>query len=308
MLDWVVVTNYGFAVAGLTVAVLGFLMSLYAPHLQVWDRSYFKLFFLVLAAYVSSNLVGTLSVSMLDARFTSLSQACVFCESLFSSALMPLVTIYLLRCAGELSKRSALLRCVAALWTLYLALLILTQYTQYIYYFTPDNVYHRGPLYPVLLVPPILIMCMNLVAFIRRRDRLSRRRQVAFAIVLVLPLTCMLLQMYSYGLLMIVIGTSLASFGLFCFILSDQVQATMAREEEAARQHSALMALQMRPHFIYNVLTSIYYLCAQDPARAQQATLDFTNYLRANFAAVASQEPVPFTEELNHTRAYLAVE
>jgi sensor histidine kinase YesM len=68
------------------------------------------------------------------------------------------------------------------------------------------------------------------------------------------------------------------------------------------------MALQMRPHFIYNVLTSIYYLCAQDPARAQQATLDCTNYLRANFAAVASQEPVPFTEELNHTRAYLAVE
>ena len=36
--------------------------------------------------------------------------------------------------------------------------------------------------------------------------------------------------------------------------------------------------------------------------------MDFTSYLRKNFAAIASEEPVPFSDELEHTRAYLAVE
>ena len=36
--------------------------------------------------------------------------------------------------------------------------------------------------------------------------------------------------------------------------------------------------------------------------------MDFTTYLRKNFTAIASAEPIPFSSELEHTRAYLAVE
>jgi LytS/YehU family sensor histidine kinase len=36
--------------------------------------------------------------------------------------------------------------------------------------------------------------------------------------------------------------------------------------------------------------------------------MDFTNYLRRNFNAVASDSAIPFSTELEHTRAYLAVE
>lgn len=64
----------------------------------------------------------------------------------------------------------------------------------------------------------------------------------------------------------------------------------------------------MRPHFIYNAMTSIHYLCDQDPQRAKQVTMDFTSYLRRNFAAIAGKDAIPFLEELEHTRAYLAVE
>ena len=46
----------------------------------------------------------------------------------------------------------------------------------------------------------------------------------------------------------------------------------------------------------------------QDPEKAQQVTLDFTNYLRRNFSAIANEDTVPFTDELRHTLAYLSVE
>ena len=68
------------------------------------------------------------------------------------------------------------------------------------------------------------------------------------------------------------------------------------------------MVLQMRPHFIYNTMTSIYCLCGQDPDLAKKVIMDFTSYLRKNFTAIASDTMIPFESELEHTRAYLAVE
>ena len=57
-----------------------------------------------------------------------------------------------------------------------------------------------------------------------------------------------------------------------------------------------------------NTMTSIYCLCNQDPQQARRVVMDFTTYLRKNFTAIASAAPIPFSSELEHTRAYLAVE
>ena len=111
-----------------------------------------------------------------------------------------------------------------------------------------------------------------------------------------------------YGLYTVVFGTTLAALFLYIFIQVDQVARRTRQQEEIARQHASIMVLQMRPHFIYNTLMSIYYLCRQDVEKAQQVILDFSSYLRQNFAAIVREETIPFTEELEHTRAYLAVE
>ncbi|MBR1568955.1 MAG: histidine kinase, partial [Lachnospiraceae bacterium] len=71
---------------------------------------------------------------------------------------------------------------------------------------------------------------------------------------------------------------------------------------------ASITVLEMRPHFIYNTMTSIYYLCKQDPDKAQQVILNFNNYLRKNFTAIVKENTIPFHEELEHTQAYLAVE
>ena len=95
---------------------------------------------------------------------------------------------------------------------------------------------------------------------------------------------------------------------MFGLILSDNMEQYARQQREIAHQRASVMVLQMRPHFIYNTMTTIYYLCKQDADKAQQVTLDFTNYLRQNFNAIASEDPVPFADELKHTQSYLAVE
>ena len=83
-------------------------------------------------------------------------------------------------------------------------------------------------------------------------------------------------------------------FGLVMFglILADNMDQFMHQQREIAMQKASINVLQMRPHFIYNTMMSIYYLCKQDPDKAQQVTLDFTSYLRKNFTAIASEETI----------------
>ena len=80
------------------------------------------------------------------------------------------------------------------------------------------------------------------------------------------------------------------------------------QREENVQAQASINVLKMRPHFIYNTMTSIYYLCEQDPQKAMETINNFTNYLRKNFSAIAKHEAIPFREELEHTRTYLAIE
>lgn len=68
------------------------------------------------------------------------------------------------------------------------------------------------------------------------------------------------------------------------------------------------MMNQIRPHFIYNTLTSIYVLCRDDPERAALMVQNFTEYLQSNFTAMTATELITFPDELRHTKAYVSVE
>ncbi|MBR6185893.1 MAG: histidine kinase [Clostridia bacterium] len=300
--------NFAAACTGMVIILLGLFFTLAVPYLETWTRRFFLILFSVAAAYVFSDLLSQVSLLFLGPDSSTLSRIAIFGESFFSSLLMPMMTLYLLRCSGERRKWTPLLASMITLWLVYAALLVFTQFTTEIYTISPDNVYHRGPLYSVLLAPPAAMMGLNCVSLFFRRKRLSKKQRAAFAVYLLVPFCCMLIQMVSYGFLMIVIGTSASVMILFAFILLDQVEHSIRQRQENAAQQVSITVLQMRPHFIYNTMMSIYYLCRQDTEKAQQVILDFTSYLRQNFTAIAKEETIPFPEEVEHTRAYLAVE
>ena len=302
MMSGIDLANFAIVVSALVISVFGLLLAVFLRQMNQDNRTFFLIFFLLLLGYTASATICQLSGTAL------LSQITLFANSLFSSLLIPAITLYLLHCAGKNWKHSPLFALVMTLWTVYFALLVVTQFTTWIYYYTPDNVYHRGPWYPLLLIPPVLLMAANLNGLYYCRAALTHRQRIAFLIYFVVPLVCMLIQMFFYGLLLIVLGTSVAVLFMFAYILTDQIERSFRQQQEIANQRLSIMVLQMRPHFIYNTLMSIYGLCNQDPQKARQVTMDFTNYLRKNFNAVASERAIPFSAELEHTRAYLNVE
>lgn len=308
MTNWIDLTNFGIVCAGLIVAIIGLILNMASPYMEKVSRGFFMVFFPLLIAYIFSDLISQISLVMLGQDKAVLSRAAVFCESLFSSMLMPMLTWYLLKCAGKDPWKSRIMYIACAFLAGYIILLAITQFSTAIYYITEDNIYHRGPLYPVLLISPALLMLLNLAALLQNRKSLTVRKRQAFAVYIGIPFICMLIQMFLYGLLLIVIGTSVSTLFMLIYIITDHMEQYVNEREENARAQASIKVLQMRPHFIYNTMTGIYYLCEQNPKKAMETIDNFTNYLRKNFSAIAKNGTIPFKEELEHVRTYLAIE
>jgi sensor histidine kinase YesM len=302
------IINIVFSSTGMILSFFGLVFSLSFKYMQKAYRAVFIIFFSILLAYATSNVIFLVSVDLLDESFVFLSKLSLFIESFFSASLMPFITITILLITSKKAITSKMLWAEISLFFIYVVLLIITQFTTFIYYFTPDNEYHRGPYYPLLLVPPVLMMILNLIFLFINRANISRKNLFYFTSYTAIPLICMIIQIALYGIQFIVIGTTIASFLMFRAALSEQLMLYVKQQDTLAKQKTDIMLLQMRPHFIYNTMSSIYYLCAQDPKKAQTLVGDFTSYLRKNMSAIATHELIPFSEELEHTRAYLAVE
>lgn len=79
-------------------------------------------------------------------------------------------------------------------------------------------------------------------------------------------------------------------------------------QKELYEAKVGVMVSQIRPHFIYNALTSIAMMCKIDPDTAQEATITFADYLRGNMDSLHQTKPVPFATELEHLKKYLYIE
>ena len=301
--------NFCFFLCGavMTLMLLIIWVSFIIPGINQWNKRFFVTMFAIFLLCMVSMSVELLTYSnpsmILEEKVT------VYFEYLLFSIPMPMFTAYLLHTCGENWRKSKIFRAVVILWGIYFILLAIAQFTTIFYHFTPDNQYIRDSWHLLLIAPAFAVMIFNLAAVIRRRNKLSRKYFVAFLIhLLPLQIALFIHNMIAENLVLVTLGLSISMLSLFAIILYDQIEQYFGQQREIANQKANIMVLQMRPHFIYNAMMSIYYLCAQNPQKAQQVTLDFTTYLRKNFTAIASEDTIPFSDELEHTRAYLAIE
>ncbi|MBQ9551573.1 MAG: histidine kinase [Clostridia bacterium] len=290
----------------LLLMALGVGFSAAMPLTDRWNKSYFITLFSMLFLCTVVLLVDCIFWE--NPAMANVEKVIWFMEFFLLSVLIWMSTLFLLHSCGESIKDSLLFKAVTALWGVYCAILIAAQFTDVFYRTTSDGECLRGPLFAVLLLPLAVMMLLNIVGTLRRRSKIPRRYFIA-QLIYILPMTAAVcLHMFVFASILIVFAMALCALIMFGLIISDNVIQYARQQREIANQRANIMVLQMRPHFISNTMMGIYYLCDQDPQKAKQVTLDFTTYLRRNFTALTSEDTVPFTAEMEHTRAYLAVE
>lgn len=299
---------FGFSLIGAIIVImaLGVALSAFIPTLDKWNKRYFiTLFSLLLLCAVTCFFA---LVFWYDPTMAAAEKVVYVFEDVFLSTVVFMPTLLLVHNCRESVKRSSLFKIVLALLGAYFAVVVASQFTDIFYYVTSDNVFFRGPLWALMMAPLVAILLLNVAAVIRRRKRLSKKYFIGLLVHMIPMTATMILHMFLEIEVFVVTGMALFALIMYGLILSDNVEHYLRQQREIARQQASILVLQMRPHFIYNSMMGIYYLCDQNPQKAKQVTLDFTTYLRKNFAAIASEGTIPFSEELEHTRAYLAVE
>lgn len=87
--------------------------------------------------------------------------------------------------------------------------------------------------------------------------------------------------------------------------LGEQLQE---KEQQLLQSRISILLSQIQPHFLYNTLTVICGLCDENPKEAKKVTAEFADYLRHNLDTLSQRIPVPFSDELQHTKLYLNIE
>ncbi len=151
------------------------------------------------------------------------------------------------------------------------------------------------------------VCVMGIVFILRCRNGLNKNELLPLISYCVFPLIALLLRPFWDGPL-IFLGTSLSLVWIYSVIHKEQRQRLAEREARLAQSRIAVLLSQIQPHFIYNTLTSICGLCDESPLEAKKTTAEFADYLRHNLESLTQTAPIPFEEELQHTKIYLDIE
>lgn len=189
-----------------------------------------------------------------------------------------------------------------------MALVVVSQFTHLYYTFDAQNFYHRTIWYPLSLLAPMLGMLLDGRLLVQYRKNLNHQLYLAMLSYIALPFAASIGLLFLYGISLVNIAISISLILIFIFSLVEQNQKMAAQAEELAENRVAIMLSQIQPHFLYNALTTIKYLCGTQDPRAEDTVAKFAKYLRGNMDSLSLRTPIPFERELDHLENYLAIE
>lgn len=191
----------------------------------------------------------------------------------------------------------------------------LNPYTHWLYYINQNNTYIRGPYYGMFSLYFVAVILMCFVMVRHRWEKMDRTARVSFVFDGSVVIFAVLMQWFDQDIAMINLAMVILVLHYYVEQLKVEMELRTQREEELRLQQVALekmktklMLSQIQPHFLYNTLNTIYYLCDMEPVKAQETVERFAEYLRMNMKALEQEGVIPFEEELKHTQIYLWIE
>ena len=185
------------------------------------------------------------------------------------------------------------------------------------FFYTIDeaNYYARAEYFWLSQAIGVIGLGLLIVLLFRYRHYLRKGFLISMGIYIAAPAAASLLSLQHYGISYINIAFIVSVVFSFIEHIYYQNVLSMKRRESLRRQERELEEMRVRivlsqiqPHFIFNVLNTIYYLCSKDVKEAQAAISNFSDYLRANMSAIRRETPVHISQELSLVNSYLSLE
>lgn len=193
----------------------------------------------------------------------------------------------------------------------------------HLFYIDRASYYHRGSLFRSFIWFSVPMALFHLHVLHSRRMDMTRKEYLSLVFYLLIPMLMVLVCSFWYtGISLPNLGFGITAFLMFLAMSDGQTETFFKQQEQLiklkesqAEMQSEMHALRVRlvlsqiqPHFLYNALNTIYYLCGRHPKLAKTAIRDFSNYLDGSMKFLSAQKPIAFQEELKHIVTYLSLE
>jgi sensor histidine kinase YesM len=194
-------------------------------------------------------------------------------------------------------------------WFINLALYQTCFYSDIVFTISPTNHFDPGPLRSTCLIVSVTYLVILLAyTIILYRNKANRFLFVLLIATYIICIIGAFLDSLSgeYSILCNIIAVCIFAYTLFN-VFAQKVDEEKKIYENLNEQRRLLMLSQIQPHFMYNTLNTIYYLCKTDPALAADTVKNFSDYLRVNMDSIDKQGPVSVRDEIKHTETYVNI-
>lgn len=300
----ITVLNVSITLAGIFLCLLGMAQIRLTYRSGQLTSRYFLLFFCFLLVFALSNLTGLLLRGQAGSFVRGILLVSNYLELSFSCVLAYMAPRYYLSVLDPQKQKKALRIAFASLLGIHLLLVLISQFTGLLYVIDENNVYRRSSGFPLALLMPFSILLLSAFLLTHEKEKISRRGRVSFWLFLIVPGIAMTLQLFFYGINLVVLASVLVAIFIYMMIFSDQAEQAEAQTRELNELKVTILTQQIQPHFIYNTMNTAYLLSENHPEQARTLIQDFMTYLKSNISTLSSTRPIPFEEELATTRAF----
>ena len=184
--------------------------------------------------------------------------------------------------------------------------------TGWVFYISPEGLYTEGKLFwlqgvvtfAYLLVPTV----QSVYCAFKTSHPQKRREYLTYVLYICICFAAVAVGDYVPTVPLFALSIFAVIQVLFLTLYLDHEYELSKKERELAEFHMAVMLSQLQPHFLFNALMAIQDLCHGRAPEAEQAVVEFAEYLRGNINSLRYSEPIPFAQELEHTKNYLRLE
>ena len=168
--------------------------------------------------------------------------------------------------------------------------------------------YYEGEWQNLGFVIVAFYMFLDFLLLVRYHDQITQGQRLAFGTYLGLPLLSILLRPMLPGVYLVALSSSCSMMIMLIMILIEQAREYRIQEQKNEQMKVDLMLSQIQPHFLFNALYVIQEICRIDPETAYLAVGEFSQYLRHNMDSININVPIPFSEEVEHTKHYVKLQ
>lgn len=186
--------------------------------------------------------------------------------------------------------------------------LIVSMFTGWIFTIDDNGRYQPGQYYWITRAMVIVSFVVELIIVLKERKKGEARTIWAIVIAYTFLLLVLVFQIKFADAALLPIAFTICT--MLAFVMYEMNMAFRLRDDEKKLndERVSMIKAQVKPHFIFNTLTTIRSLARKDGDEAVEAIDEFSGYLRASIDVLNEQNPISIMDEIRTTEQYLSLQ